>query len=164
MDPIEIEAALSPIEQENQVLEYFKNNFTTNPKKLCKMAVRIWNDQPAFIQKGLLQNILDAADPVNMLRDFFHMMDEWKQIVPSLIADGAHGMIVDKKNVIFGVEIKANEKWLRSNDLWNPDQEADIQDEVMKQWMADQGLKHFHGKIVLFDNFGFSGMCREIFL
>lgn len=164
MDPMEITADLSPMEQENQVLEYFKKNFTTNPKKLCKMALRIWNDQPEFIQKGLLENILTAANPANMLREFFQMMIEWKQIVPGLIADGAHGMIVDDKNVIYGVEIKANPKWLREGDRWDLGQEADIQDEVMKQWMADRGLKHFHGKIALFDEFGFSGMAREIFL
>jgi hypothetical protein len=164
VDPQEIVADLSPIEQENQVLEYFKNNFTTNPKKLCKMARRIWNDQPEFIQRGLLQNILDDVNPAKMLKMFFKMMAEWKQIVPDLIADGAHGMIVDNKNVIYGIEVKANPKWLRENDRWDLGQEADIQDEVIKQWMADQGLKHFHGKIALFDEFGFSGMAREIFL
>jgi hypothetical protein len=157
-----VTAGLSYRQQEDAVLQYFADNWTTNPKKLKKMALKIWADQPDWIQRGLLQNIIEDDKPAQLLEMFFTIMAEWKDVVPKLIADGNHGMIIKGSNEIHGFDLKANPKWLTEDDLWNHEQEIEIQDTVIRQWMAQEGLTKFHGKIVLFDEFGFSGMLREI--
>jgi hypothetical protein len=160
-DDTPVTGNLSPRQQEDAVLEFFKANFTTNPKKVKRMALKMWGSQPAFIQKGMLENILAAHDPVKMLLEFFSLMDEWKSVIPDLLAAGYHGLILNGAT-IHGFNLKTQVNWLKEEDRWCLEQEADIQNQVIKTWMEERGLKRFHGKILMFDEFGFSGVAREV--
>jgi len=161
MTDFKVDESLPPLEQENQVLRYFQDNWTTNPKKLVKMAKKIAPGIPDFIQRSIIHNVCTARYPVKFLEEAFREMNDLPIIFEQLIAEGNHGMIMDGSK-LYGIEIKANPKWLRENDKWNPDDEDEIMNTVVENWMEEQKIKAFIGKILLFREFGFSGIPRKV--
>lgn len=161
MDVFKVDESLPALEQENQVLRYFQDNWTTNPKKLVKMAKRIAPGIPDFIQRSIIYNVCTAKFPVKFLEEAFREMHDLPIIMKQLMDDGNHGMIMDGSK-LYGIEIKANPKWLRENDKWNPDDEDEIMNTVIENWMEEQKIKAFIGKILLFRDFGFSGIPRKV--
>lgn len=159
-DKKEVEENLSPFEQERRALLFFKENFSTNPKKLKKLARSVLDDYPPFIQNGLLFNILVSKKPAAYLLTCFDHLDQFPDIIKGLIAEGNHGMVIYKRQ-IYGLEIKTIKNWLREGDKWDYNQELDIQDSLINAWMDAHGFVNVtDAKIVLFDDFGFSGMPR----
>lgn len=156
-----VDETLPPLEQENQVLQYFLDNWTTNPKKLVKMARRIQPGIPDFIQRSIIYNVVTARYPVKFLEEAFKEMHDFPILMKQLMDDGNHGMIMDD-NLIYGIEIKANQRWLKENDKWNPEDEIDIIDDVVERWMEKEKRKAFTGRILLFREFGFSGIPRKV--
>ena len=156
--PVEVK---TPMMEENEVLKYFQDNFTTNPKKLKKMALRLLPQVSAFIKRGFITDVLTANNPAAYVRKCIVDMEEYQFIIKDLIERGDHGMII-VDDVIHGVHISAESNWLRPHDKWNDEEEIEIQHKLCRAWMAEKGLKRMHGKIVLFPAFGFSGMAREI--
>jgi hypothetical protein len=63
---------------------------------------------------------------------------------------------------IHGVTIKTQESWLTENKQWDKDQEYEIQEEIVDLWMKANGKTKLDGMIVLFDEFGFSGIARPV--
>ena len=156
--------AKTPLMEENEVLRYFQTHFTTNPKKLKKLALRLHPKVSAFIRRGIIYNILQASDPVAYLRKCFVDMDEYTVIIKDLIEDGHHGMII-MNDVIYPITVETTIKtdWVKNGATrWEPDQEIEIQHDVVKKFVMANKIAHFHGKVVLFPAFGFSGMPREI--
>lgn len=154
----------TPLMEENEVLRYFQDHFTTNPKKLKKLALRMHPKVSPFIRRGIIYNILQAPDPVAYLRKCFVDMDAYTVIIKDLIEDGNHGMII-MGDVIHGIELETTitTDWLKNGaSRWEPDQEIEIQHAVVKAFVTKNQIAHFHGKVVLFPAFGFSGMPREI--
>lgn len=156
-----VDETQAPLDQENQVLRYFKDNWTTNPKKLVKMAKRIEPAIPDFIRRSIIHNICVARNPAKWLEEAFREMNDLPILMQELMDDGNHGMIMDDSK-IYGIEIKANPKWLRENDKWNPDDEDEIINSVVEGWMEDRKIKAFIGKVLLFREFGFSGIPRKV--
>lgn len=156
----EVKTKLSPFEQERQVLLFFKATFPTKAKKLVRLAQKVYDEYPSFIQNGLLQNIMVAKDPIAYLETCFDHLEEFPEIIDRLIAEGNHGMVIYKRQ-IYGLEIKTVKNWLRQGDKWDYEQELDIQDSLINAWMdAHEFVNVKDAKIVLFDEFGFSGMPR----
>lgn len=150
-----------PLNEEKKILDYFRENFTTNPKKLKQMARRIAPQCAPFIQNGLITSIVLAKDPVKYLKKAFQQLDEMKDVIESLIASGAHGMIIIK-DTIYPIEVKTVKNWLKEGDRWDPEQELLMQHDFCNKWMEEHNKGYFHGKVVLFKQFGFSGIPREI--
>jgi hypothetical protein len=157
------DASQSPLEQEGRVLKYFEDHFTTNIKKLKKLALRLMNDPevPAHAKRGVVSSVLKAGDPVKFLKEAFKEINDIPIIMQALRDDGNHGMIMDQDQ-IYGFEIRANPKWLRRDDRWNPDDEQDIMNDSIEAFMEKHLLQSFRGKILLFKEFGFSGMPRMV--
>jgi hypothetical protein len=147
--------------EEHAVLHYFQENFTTNPKKLKKMAARLLPNAAPFIRRGFLLAILEERDPVGYLRKCLTDMAQYEVIIKNLIETGNHGMIVIN-DVIIPVKIAAESNWLKVTDKWNLEEEIEIQHKLCRIHMANEGMQKMHGKIVLFPAFGFSGHTREI--
>lgn len=161
MSDFKVDESLPPLEQENQVLRYFQDNWTANPKKLVKMAKKIAPGIPDFIQRSIIHNVCVARYPAKWLQEAFREMNDLPILMQQLRDEGNHGMIMDD-NKIYGIEIKANPKWLRENDKWNPDDEDEIINSVVEGWMEEQKIKAFIGKVLLFHEFGFSGIPRKV--
>ena len=153
----ELDESLYPIEQENQLIDYFYRYFTTNAKKLRQMCTRNYNRVPRFMQRSLLDNILNAADPVKHTLKYFSEKVRWGEIIERMIAEGNHGVIYNDKEV-WGFKVEANPKWLKENDKWDIDDEKEILKRSYYKWGREHGKTHFEGKVMLFHQFGFSGM------
>lgn len=154
---------LSPLEQEGQVLQYFRENFTENPKKLKKLAQYLEPLVPAHARRGVVTSVLAVRDPVRFLKGAFKEIMDIPIIMQGLRDDGNHGMIMDEAK-IYGFEIKTNPKWLARNDLstWTMEDEIEIANSCVEEFMESRLLKAFRGKILLFKEFGFSGMPRMV--
>lgn len=161
MDETVAAQQLTPIQQEAAFLKFLKDNFTTNPKKLIKLAAREAKNQPAEVAGGIILSIVRSRDPVGYVKECFRQAEVYPQIIQEFIDQGDHGMIV-VGDVVSPVRINANPRWLRENDKWNPEDELDIQHNLIEAWMIENDVTHFKGKIALFPFFGFSGLFRRI--
>jgi hypothetical protein len=153
------DSSLPAFEQELHVLGWFKDNFTTNPKKLKKMSARVRPLLPEFIQKSLCDALDRSTDPVKLLQMAFKDLAAYPGIMADLIALGNHGMIIEGQN-IYGFNLDTNEKWLNPNKdgKWSPEDESEIIDKVLLRWMAKERRRTFNGRLTLFPEFGFSGI------
>ena len=155
---------LTPMEQENQVLNYFFDNWVPKPKNIYKMAKRIYPQVPKFIQRSILDYIVKfQVDPVDYLRRCFDEKAEWAVVMERVLAEGNHGIIFTDHEV-FGFSLKTNPRWLQDKEQkhWHPDDEYDIMQRSIEIWMEERNLTTFLGKIMLFPEYGFSGMPRKV--
>jgi hypothetical protein len=153
------DSSLPAFEQELHILNWFKENFTTNPKKLKKMSARVRPLLPAFIQASLCDALERSTDPVKMLQLAFKDLAAYPAIMAGLISEGNHGMIIDGSN-LYGISLETNEKWLNPNKdgKWSGEDESDIIDKALLRWMAKTRRRTFNGRVTLFPEFGFSGI------
>lgn len=161
MNAFVVDETQTPLEQENQVLRYFQEANTTNPKKLVKMARRIEHTVPAFIKRSIIDTVIESVYPAKFLAEAYKQMHDFPIIMQQLIDEGNHGMILDGAK-IHGFEVKANPRWLRENDKWCLDDETEVMNNVVEEWMTAQKRRVFTGTIVLFQQFGFTGMPRKV--
>lgn len=161
MDEDQLEDTATPLMKEDAVLQYFQENWTTNPKKLKKMALRLMPNVPDFVQRGFIHDVLTAHDPAKYIIKCLDDMDAYRVIIKDLIEAGHHGMIVIN-DVITPITIDSRSNWLRPGDPWHIDDEIEIQHKLCRAHMREHGMKRFHGKIVIFPAFGFSGITRVI--
>lgn len=157
MDPDQI--VEDPLMAEAAILQFFKNNFTTNPKKLVKLAIRVMPDCADYVVKGLITSILNAKDPVAYLQKCFRDIEALVEISKDLVADGYHGMIF-MKDVIYPLKLDTRENWLK--DRWAEEDELEILHRLAGEWMRTNNKTSFHGKVVLWPAFGFSGIPTNI--
>lgn len=159
--PVDINS--TPMEQENHVLNWFRDSGVTKPKRLVAMANSIAHMTPDFIKRSLIRNVLVARHPAKYLAEAYKEMDDYPIIIQGLIADGNHGMLMHEAK-IYGMVVNARwASWMKTNDRWSPEQEAELQNELVDDWMEKNIVRHFEGRIVLFKDFGFSGMARKVF-
>lgn len=157
-----VDTTLPALEQEGQVLNWFRDSGVTNPKKLVKMAQKIHDTIPEFISRSITHNVLNARYPAKFLAEAYREMDDYPIIISGLIADGNHGMLMCDDN-IYGLVVNTRwASWMEAKHRWDMDQEAEIQDEMVNEWMESNLIRSFTGRIVLFREFGFSGMARKI--
>ena len=157
-----VDTTLPPLAQEGQVLNWFRDSGVTNPKKLVKMAKKIHGIIPEFISRSITHNVLIARYPAKFLAEAYREMDDYPVIIAGLIADGNHGMLLHNDN-IYGLVVNTKwSSWMEGSQRWNSDQEAEIQDELLDSWMEENIIRHFDGRMVLFREFGFTGMARKM--
>lgn len=157
VEPFVLDESLYPIEQENQLIDYFRKHYTDNPKRMRKLVADCYHRVPSFIQKSFMNQLLEAKDICKGLCMYFAEKERWTEIINQMIAEGNHGVIYNDKEV-FGFSIEANAKWLRENDKWCMDDEKEIIKKSYYKHCRERGLKHFEGKVMMFHHFGFSGM------
>ena len=172
--------SLPKFEQERAVLMWFKDNFTTNPKKLKALARRLAPRVPEYIAKSLCLEIQKFPEPdeikhiakinkqrkrpgpdmtcVQWMERNFREIDEFEEIIENFVKDGFHGMIYDHEK-LYPIKLKAMPKWLTEADgKWTEDDEGDILRKALKEWMIENQRYHHKDRVLLFERFGFSGM------
>jgi hypothetical protein len=159
MDPDQI--VEDPLMAEAAILQFFKNNFTTNPKKLVKLAWRVRPHCAEYVIKGLLNTIVKSKDPVGYLQKCFQDIDDLVKLIPELVAEGFHGMIM-VNDVIYPLTLDTRDNWLK--ERWSEDDELEILERLAVQWMRLYDQTYFQGKVVLWPAFGFSGIPTDIVL
>lgn len=152
------------LSQEAGILDRLKSQGLKNPKKLKKLAERLLAEVTLPVQRELLMDILRSRDPIRYLKDCDEQVNDCSAIVKQFLEDGHHGMIMTghKYRTIYPVTLATPEKWLNADDMWSPDDELDIQYKAAKAWMEEHDVGHFHGKVLLYPQFGFSGMPATI--
>lgn len=157
-----MENQLTPIQQEANFLRFLKDNFTTDPKALKKLATKEGMKHSETVRQGIVFSINRSKDPVGYVRECFKQAFDYPIIIEEFIANGDHGMlVVDGAVYPVRVDVKWSH-WLIAKDKWDQEQELDIQHDLVKQWMIANKVNTFKGKICLFPYFGFSGLFRRI--
>ena len=153
-----------PMEQENQVIDYFFDNWVPKKKNIHKMVKRIYPQVPKFLQRSILDCILNfEVEPVGFMISLFDEKAKWAEIMPQMLAEGNHGVISDDFKV-YGFEIKTVPRWLndKQQPRWHPDDEYDIMQKAIEDFVKDHKLSYVDVRIMLFPEFGFSGMPRRV--
>lgn len=131
-----------------------------NPKKVRALATKITPLCAPHIINGLIHSVLTVRDPVKYLEGCFNDVGEYATIIKSFIESGHQGMIqVDRD--CYPVKLVCPEKWLTEGDPWHPDDEQLIGADACNAWMKEYDRGYFFGRVVLFSDFGFSGIPRE---
>lgn len=155
----------TPLEQENSVINYFYDNWAPKKKNLYNIAKRIYPMVPRFIQRSLLDHILSGSvDPVDFMVACFDEKAIWAEIFKRMLAEGNHGIIYNDEMGVHGFNLNTNPRWLndKGQKRWHPDDEWEIMKETVDKWEKEMGVDNFEGKIMLFPEFGFSGMPRKL--
>lgn len=141
------------------ILDQFKG--LTNPKKIRKLATKLYGQATNTIQKKLCLDLIKSKDPIAKLEHCVTLIEDTSIIIEELVESGHHGMIIMGKD-ISPVKIDTLKKWLVSDDRWSLEDEFEIQNRVAEDWLRTNGKTEFLGKVVLFPQFGFSGVPRII--
>jgi hypothetical protein len=154
---------IDPFEEEKVILQYFKDNWVANPKKLRKMALKLAQQpgQKQHLIDGVLFSILRTKDPIGYIQECFNQHDDYTAIFQDFIAAGHHGVIVVNR-LIYSVTLSTRKNWLKFEDRWNIDEEIEIMEQSARNWMQQHDKEKFVGKVMLFPVFGFSGHFRRI--
>lgn len=163
MQEVEREAVVSDdaLSQESVILDVIEKQNFTNPKKLKKFAQRLLGVTTNRVQRYLLTDILVAKDPVKYTNECISKIRDCAAIIQQFVDDGCHGMIMIKNNV-YPVVLDTQKTWLAENKAWHPDDESLIQHQAAEMWMKEHDKGYFLGKVILFPNFGFSGVPNII--
>lgn len=131
-----------------------------NPKKVQAFARRIAPLCAPHIVNGLIRGVLSTKDPVGYLRGCFREINEYAVIIRDFVESGHHGMLQIGKNC-YPVKLKCPVSWLSEDAPWHPEDERLIGADACNAWMRDNDVGYFHGRVVLFSDFGFTGIPRE---
>lgn len=145
---------------EQHVLQWFEDNMPKSNKKLIKMSRYMRPLIPEYMGKSLCDVIENprSYDPIAWLKQVIKELRLIPGIIDGLIADGNHGMIMDKGE-IYGFSLITQESWLKgAGGDWLEDQEKEIGNQAVKDWMVANHRRKFLGRYVLFEQFGFSGV------
>ena len=163
MKPFEIDLNAEAVEQELYVIGWFRDNPPKNAKKLLERVRAIYHKVPDFIQRSFCDTLLNpnVKDKMKTLHQFFYEIDNVPKLIEQLKREGNHGMVIYKQQ-FYGISLKANPKWLSNKDkhAWDPEQETEICEEALDAWMIEHRVRHFKDKVVLFSQYGFSGVSR----
>jgi hypothetical protein len=146
---------------ETVIFDIIEAEHITNPKKLKKFAQRLMQVTTSEVQLRLLQDIMIDRDPVKYVRDCAAKIRDCAVVIRQFVEDGCHGMIMIN-NTVYPVQLKTQEKWLKEDKLWDPTDEMEIQHHAANDWMRQHDKGYFLGKVVLFPQFGFSGIPRIV--
>lgn len=158
------------IKQQNEATKVFRllrghlnESSKPKPKKLIAFVTRLMESPDIYegAKVGILSDILQAKDPVAFLIKRMQEGADTSKIMKQLASDGFHGMFVIN-STCHPVKLKTLDKWLSEGVRWNEAQEADIQHELVDKWLEDNPNKTFFGDVILFTEFGFSGVPRRI--
>lgn len=154
----------SGLEEESAILDLFEQIKNPKHKKVRAFAIRMYAECTSEVQKRLCRDIYQAPEPVKYMYECIDKIRQCAVIIKQFVADGCHGMIFTGKNgdEVYPVKLDTRENWLTEGKEWDPEQEMIIQHDCANNWMKEHDAGHFLGKVVLFPEFGFSGIPRII--
>ncbi len=163
MKPFVFNPDAEAVEQERQVIGWFRDYPPKNAKKLLERVQRIYHQVPPFIQNSFCKTILspNVKDKMGTLAQFIYETDSVPQLIEQLKREGNHGMVIYKQK-FYGISLIANPRWLSKKDIheWTEEQEDEICNDAIDAWMIENRVRHFTEKVVLFSQYGFSGVSR----
>lgn len=153
------------LEQESSILDQFDAIKNPNHKKVKKLAWRLLHESKLEVQRKLCRDVLQADNALDYVRECVAKIRDCALLVQYFIEDGHHGMIFtgeDGKEVWPVTLSSINLKWFTEGKPWCPEEEMRIQHDAANALMKEKDIGYFHGKVVLFPKFGFSGEPRIV--
>lgn len=130
-----------------------------NPKKVKAFATRIAPVCAPHIVNGLIRGVLASKDPVGYVRGCLREVGDYAVVIRDFVEAGQHGMVQVGRSC-YPIQLQCPKAWL-SDGPWHPEDEQMILADACNSWMRDHDVGYFHGRAVLFTEFGFSGIPRE---
>ncbi len=152
-------------DQEFKLIEELKT--ISNPKKLAREAFRISvSDKYTPIQKLLASKLAEHSKPKLLLKIYETRIRDFAILMEKFIEDGAHGLIMtgEEGNSVYPLKLDVRENWVSDpDDRWNLEDETEIIEKALDVYLLEcQDNARFSIKAVLFPQFGFSGVPRQL--
>lgn len=144
-----------PLYEEAIVLIDLKNRNITSPLKLKKFLrnyAKVYSGDE--LRNGIATKIFLAANPVKFLDMCYTQIHDYLLLVNKFVGEGAHGIISMQGNVS-PINLTVVPNWLKTP--WHYDDEMEIKRNAVAKWMNDNQKSYFHGKVIMFKKYGFSG-------
>lgn len=153
---------MSILEQESDILRVLEESGITNPKKLVKLAKRLHNESPHELQRKLCVEIIKSPRPVEYVKHCIQKIKDFAEMVQFEVKRGNHGMLIvgSKMDIIIPIKLKLPENWIKDGIPWVEDDERDIMRQAAENYLRTSTRKYLLAKVVLFPEFGFSGIPR----
>ena len=153
------------LDQEFQLVEELRK--ISNPKKLVKEALRIsLSDRYTPIQRLLAKHLTEHAKPKLLLTAYERRVRDFAILMEQFIEDGAHGLVMTGKegNSVYPLKLEVRENWISDpNDRWSIEDETEILEKLLDAYLLEYpDNARFSVKAVLFPQFGFSGVPRQL--
>lgn len=155
---------MSALQQESDLLLHFQKLNSRNPKKIVKLAKRLIWDVEHECQRKFCIDIIEALDPVKYLDFCVQRIHDFAIIMEEEIAAGNHGVMFVGKDgdIIYPIKLDTLPNWLKQTDKWTEEDEHQIMMDAATAYMHANNRYSLRTKIVLFPQFGFSGMARML--
>lgn len=152
---------MDALKQESAILDILKANMS-NPKKLLKLVTKLHDESPHELQRKLCIQILQADNPKQYVDYCIRRIEDFATVMEHEIANGNHGIIFVGKDgdIVYPIKLDVIASWLDATKPWTADDEYDIMETAVKSYMANNNRKSILAKVVLFPQFGFSGVPR----
>lgn len=152
-------------DQEFKLVEELKT--ISNPKKLAKEAFRISvSDKYTPIQRLLARKLVEHTKPKLLLKVYETRIRDFAILMENFIEDGVHGLVMTGKegNSVYPLKLDVKESWISDpNDRWSLEDETEIIEKALDAYLLEYPENaRFSIKAVLFPQFGFSGVPRQL--
>lgn len=127
-----------------------------NPKKMKKAIAKVMPLATEEQRQGLLRRLYTAKNPVEELDAALRDLEDTKKALTRFAQDGCHGFIQIGRE-FYPVKLDTRENWLKEKDKWCMEDERLIATRLGDNWMAQHDKGYFNGRIILFQEYGFSG-------
>ena len=144
-----------PLDVESSLIAQFDG--LNRHKDIIKLNAKIFSQAKDESTKMFCKSVAASKKPLEYLDFCRRRIADSRLIKNDLIAAGNHGMLVYNR-VVYGVKVDTRENWLHEDKEWTQEDEDEILERLVRAWMKENGFNKFKGKIVLFPEFGFSGL------
>lgn len=148
---------MSQFESENLLFDELLK--IDNRKKLLAAVRNAMKTASREAREGFLNRVATSPNPEQTLREIDAIRQDVVMITGSFIEAGRHGFICVNRT-FYPVQIKCPANWLKADSRWDPEDEALIGADLANEWMRQNDVAHFKGEVLLFKEFGFSGVNR----
>lgn len=153
------------LDQEFRLVEELRK--ITNPKKLVKEALRIsLSDDYTTIQRFLAKKLVEHSKPKLLLESYEKRIRDFAVLMEQFIEDGAHGLVMtgEEGNSVYPLKLEVRENWIADpNDRWSVEDETEILEKLLDAYLLEYpDNARFSVKAILFPQFGFSGVPRQL--
>lgn len=148
-------------QQEYDVMNYLEKHFTTHPKRMMKTIQALRGKVPTWVEKSICDVAYSVTDLIGWMQLCFKESRQYPVMMKKLRDEGNHGMVF-WKNELWGFSLNTNQNWLngKAKEKWSPEQEEEILTEALASWMVANRVRKFNDRIMLFAEYGFSGIPR----
>lgn len=153
---------MNALEQESDILRVLDESGITNPKKLVKLATQLHNQSPHELQRKLCLEIIRSPRPVEYIQHCIQKIKDFAEMVQFEVKQGNHGMLIvgPKMDIIIPIKLDLPASWVNDGTPWIEDDERDIMRQAAENYLRNSTRKYLLAKVVLFPEFGFSGIPR----